>query len=85
MSAVYTLIQFLVRLAVGIALAALLALLLTLVREDTTFVESLTASAYVVGCLALLLAVAGHSPGARVGTIRSLARELLPAARSEDE
>jgi cytochrome c oxidase assembly factor CtaG len=63
------LIGFVSRLAVGVALALLLALLLALVREDSSFVESFRVSVWLVGCLLLLLAVAGQSPTMRTGTI----------------
>jgi hypothetical protein len=59
---------FLVRVAVGIAVAAALAVLLALLRGGA-FIESLRISSWLVGCLLLLLAVAGHSPAARSGTI----------------
>jgi hypothetical protein len=62
-------IGFLSRLAVGIALALVLAVLIALVREDGSFAESFRVAVLVVGCLMLLVAGAGHSPSARSGTI----------------
>jgi len=66
---VSALVGFLVRLAAGIALALVLALLIALVREDGSFTESFRVAVLVVGCLMLLVAGAGHSPGMSTGSI----------------
>ena len=56
-------VGFLIRLAVGIALALVLAVLIALVRDDASFTESFRVAVLVVGCLMLLMGGAGHSPG----------------------
>jgi hypothetical protein len=63
------LVGFLSRLAVGIALALVLAVLIALVRDDGSFRESFRVAVLVVGCLMLLIAGAGHSPSMRTGSI----------------
>jgi hypothetical protein len=72
---------FLARLALGIALASLLALLLALARDDASFSESLRISAWIVGCLLLLLAVGGQSPSMRTGTIDPYLASFFPKLR----
>ena len=75
-------IGFLARLAVGIALALVFAVLIALVRDDASFTESFRVAVLVVGCLMLLLAGAGHSPGMRTGSIDpwlgSFSPKLIP-------
>ena len=72
---------FLARLALGVALASLLALLLALARDDASFSESLRISAWIVGCLLLLLAVGGQSPTMRAGTIDPYLASFFPKLR----
>ena len=76
------LVGFVARLALGVALAALLAALLAVLRDDASFVESLRVSAWIVGCLLLLLAVGGHSPAMRTGTIDPYLASFFPKLRS---
>ena len=59
--------RFVARLAIGIAIAAVAALLLALVREDGSFADSFRIGCYLVGALALFLSAAGHSPSMRLG------------------
>lgn len=61
-------VQFLIRLAGAVALALAVTVVLTLLGGGG-FLAGLTTSAYVVGCVLLLLALAGHSPTMRVGTL----------------
>jgi hypothetical protein len=63
------LVGFLARLVVGIALALVLAVLIALVRDDASVVESFRVAVLVVGCLMLLVAGAGHSPGMSTGSV----------------
>jgi hypothetical protein len=60
---------FLVRLVAAVAASAAIAVLLAALRDGASFTESMRISSWLVGCLLLLLAVAGHSPAARSGTI----------------
>jgi hypothetical protein len=64
------------------AVATGVALALALVREEASFAERMSTACYIVGCLVLLLAFAGHSPTQRHGTIdpwlASFAIRLLP-------
>ena len=75
------LIGFVSRVTVGVALALLLALLLALVREDSSFAESFRISVWLVGCLLLLLAVVGQSPTMRTGTIDPWLTSFYPRLR----
>lgn len=75
------LVGFLARLALGVALAVLFAMLLGLVRHDTSFTESMRVSTWIVGCLLLLLAVGGHSPTMRAGTIDPYLASFFPKLR----
>ena len=75
------LVGFLARLALGIVLACLFGLLLSLVRDDASFTESLRVSAWIVGCLLLLLAVGGHSTTMRTGTIDPYLASFFPKLR----
>ena len=77
----HALIGFVSRLAAGVALALLLALLLALVRDDGSFTESLRVSVWLVGCVLLLLAVAGQSPTMRTGTIDPWLASFYPKLR----
>jgi hypothetical protein len=75
------LIGFVVRLAVGIVLACLVAVVLTPLRTDSSFVEGLRISSLLVGCLLLLMAFAGTSPAMRTGTIDPYAASFFPKLR----
>jgi hypothetical protein len=75
---VAALVGFVIRLAVGIALALVLAVLIALVRDDDSFAESLRVAILVVGCLMLLIAGAGHSPGMRTGSIDPMVAARFP-------
>lgn len=76
--AVAVLVGFLSRLAVGIALALVLAVLIAVVRNDGSFSESFRVGVLVVGCLMLLIAGAGHSPGMRTGSIGAVVAGRFP-------
>jgi hypothetical protein len=67
--ALAALVGFFARLAVGIVLALVLAVLIALVRNDGSFAESFRVAVLVVGSLMLLVAGAGHSPSMRTGSI----------------
>ena len=75
------LIGFVWRLAIGTLVALVLALLLALVRDDGSFIESFRVSVWLAGCLLLLLAVAGHSPTMRTGTIDPWLTSFYPKLR----
>ena len=75
------LIGFVARLVLGVALAGLAAVVLALLRADSSFLEGLRISAWLVGCLLLLLAFAGTSPTMRAGTIDPLAASFFPKLR----
>ena len=75
------LIGFVARVGVGIVLACLAAVLLTLLRADSSFLEGLRISAWLVGCLLLLMAFAGTSPTMRAGTIDPYAASFFPKLR----
>ena len=82
MAVVVGLTQFLLRLAVGVAIALALALLLALAGARDSFSGNFAVACLVVGCLSLLMAFAGHSPSARLGTVdpwlTSFAPKLVP-------
>jgi hypothetical protein len=63
---VISLSRFGLRLVVGFALALVLALLLALVRDDSSFAESLRIAVISVGGITLLLAFGGSSPSRRM-------------------
>ncbi|MBA3246269.1 MAG: hypothetical protein H0T61_14000 [Actinobacteria bacterium] len=76
------LVGFVVRLAIGVALACLAAGMLALIRnDDASFTEGLRVSVWLVGCILLLFAFAGHSPTMRAGTIDPLAASFFPKLR----
>ena len=79
------LLGFLARLAIGIGVASILALLLALVREDGSFVESFRIAALLVACLLLLLGVSGDSPAMRGGTVDPWLASFFPGIRVMDE
>ena len=82
MAFLVALTQFAVRLAVAVAVALVLALLLSLAGARDSFSDNLAVACLVIGCLTLLMAFAGHSPSARVGTVdpwlTSFAPKMLP-------
>jgi hypothetical protein len=61
------LIRFLGRLAVGIGIALVFAVLLALIRDDASFVDSFRIACFVVGVVTLFIAIGGHSQTARMG------------------
>jgi len=79
---VHAIVQLFTRVVVGTAVALLFALVLALVREDSSFVHSLGIACLVVGCLSLLMAPAGSSPSMRMGVndpwLTSFAPKLIP-------
>jgi len=75
------LVGFVARLALGVGLACLAAVFLALVRDDSSFIESLRVSVWIVGCLLLLLAVTGQSPAMRTGTIDPYLASFFPKLR----
>ena len=64
--AVLSLARFGVRLVVGAAVALVFALLIALVRDDGSFLTSVRIAVLAVGCVTLLLAFGGSSPGRRL-------------------
>lgn len=84
---VVQLIRFLARVAVSVAVAALIAAILAPIREGASYADRFVLSCYVVGCVVLLLAVGGNSPGRRMGTIdpwfASFAPRLVPTMSRE--
>jgi len=81
MMVILALVGFVTRLALGVALACLVAVFLALVRDDSSFIESLRVSLWIVGCLLLLLGVAGQSPTMRTGTIDPYLASFFPKLR----
>jgi hypothetical protein len=69
---------FVVRVLAATAIALLLALLFSLVRDGTSFRGDLAVGCLVVGCLLLLMAPAGSSPAMRMGTIDPLTASFFP-------
>jgi len=63
----FALVSWLIRLTVGLGLAAIVATLLSLLVEGRTWVESLGIALVIVGSITLLLSFGGHSPGMRRG------------------
>jgi hypothetical protein len=61
-----SLVHFVSRLAVGVGIALVFALLLALVRDDSSFAESLRIAAITVGCVSILLAFGGSSTSRRM-------------------
>lgn len=72
------LVTWLGRLAVGLALAAVVATLLSFAVEDRTWEESLGVGLVVVGAVTLLMAFAGHSPGMRLGAQSTYLASMIP-------
>jgi glycerol uptake facilitator-like aquaporin len=75
---VHALVGVVARVALGVAIAAVLAALLALVREDGSFRSSMEIACWLVGCLLLLLAVAGQSPTRRAGSVDPLLASFFP-------
>ena len=75
--ALLSLLRFGFRLLVGAVVALVLALLLTLVRDDGSFSSGLRIGVLSVGCLTLLLAFGGSSPSRRLDADAYLAH-LFP-------
>ena len=72
------LVTWLVRLAVGLGVAALLATLLSFAVDGRTWFGSLGVGLLIVGSLTLLMAFAGHSPGMRLGTQPAYLASMFP-------
>lgn len=74
--------RFLARLAIGIAVALLIAVVLALVREGSSFQDSFRIACYVTGVIVLFMSLAGHSPTMRLGVhdpfLTSFFPKLLP-------
>lgn len=75
---VHALVGVLARVALGVAIAVVLAALLALVREDGSFRASMEVACWLVGCLLLLLAVAGQSPTRRAGSVDPWLASFFP-------
>ena len=78
MTALVAVVQFLTRLALAVALALVLALALAAAREDGGYGSSFETTCFVLGCLTLLLAVAGNSPSRRLGTVDPWLASFFP-------
>lgn len=63
----------------------ILALLLAVVREDGSLVESFRITSLLVACLLLLLGVSGDSPAMRGGTVDPWLASFFPGIRVMDE
>ena len=78
MGLVVSLARFLVRLGVALLVASVLAL----VRDGTSFGDNLRITLYSVGVVTLVLAAAGNSPSMRLGTndpwLTSFFPKLIP-------
>ena len=74
-------IGLLLRAGVAVAIACLLAAVLALAREGSSFADGFRISVWLVGCVCLLLAFAGSSPTMRGGTVDPLAASLFPKLR----
>jgi glycerol uptake facilitator-like aquaporin len=79
---VHALAGLLARVALGAVVALVLALGLALVRQDGSFRSSLEIACWLVGCLLLLLAVAGHSPTRRGGSLDPWLASFFPKGLS---
>jgi hypothetical protein len=71
----------LLRVGIAVAIACLLAVLLALVREGSSFADGFRISVWLVGCVCLLLAFAGSSTTMRSGTVDPLAASFFPKLR----
>ncbi len=74
-------VGLLVRVGVAVAVASLLAALLTLVRGDSSFADGFRISVWLVACVLLLLAFAGSSPTMRAGTYDPYLASFFPKLR----
>jgi hypothetical protein len=63
------------------AIACLLAAMLALVREGSSFADGFRISVWLVGCVCVLLAFAGSSTTMRSGTVDPLAASFFPKLR----
>jgi hypothetical protein len=72
------LVSWLMRLAVGLAFAAILAALLSFAVDGRSWVGSLGVALLIVGSFALLMAFAGHSPGMRLGVQPPYLASMFP-------
>ena len=71
-----------VRVLVAVAVACLLAAVLALAREGSSFAEGFRISVWLLGCVLLLLAFAGSSPTMRGGTIDPWGASFFPKLRT---
>jgi glycerol uptake facilitator-like aquaporin len=74
----HALVGLLARVVLGVAIAVVLAVLLALVREDGSFRSSMEVACWLVGCLVLLMAVAGQSPTRRAGSVDPWLASFFP-------
>lgn len=74
--------SFVERAFVGLVLAALLAVLLTVLVGGRGYVEQPGVACIVVGPVVLLMGFGGHSPSMRLGLRNPVSRELLPEPRA---
>ena len=65
-----------------VAVACLLAAVLALAREGSSFAEGFRISVWLLGCVLLLLAFAGSSPTMRGGTIDPWGASFFPKLRT---
>lgn len=74
--------RFLARLAIGIGVALVFAVLLAFIREDSSFLDSFRIACFVVGVVTLFIAIGGHSQTARMGVhdpyLTSFFPKLIP-------
>ena len=74
-------VSLLIRVGTAVAIACLLAAVLALVRDGSSFADGFRISVWLVGCVCLLLAFAGSSPTKRGGTVDPLAASFFPKLR----
>ena len=74
-------VGLLLRVGIAVAIACLLAVVLALVREGSSFADGFRISVWLVGCVCVLLAFAGSSTTMRSGTVDPLAASFFPKLR----
>jgi hypothetical protein len=74
-------VGLLLRVGIAVAIACLLAAMLALVREGSSFADGFRISVWLVGCVCVLLAFAGSSTTMRSGTVDPLAASFFPKLR----
>ena len=75
---VHALVGLVARVALGVAIAVVLAAVLALAREGGSFRASMEVACWLVGCLLLLLAVTGTSPTRRAGSVDPWLASFFP-------